>query len=363
MTNGVNPDGVPILLMHDERGDWLEVREVDGDGLQLWPVHGPVAAAARIALGLREDANVGARAFACHPDDLPLWEGAARKFIDRDGFARAFAHDANGDFVINARFKEVSLPTGATVEPLSVALLAAQMQTQALLEQMQIQLADVLDALEYLRQVDGLDLEAEVLGDAALLDDLWETLQKAGTVTETDWNEIQHLGSRLISNHSKVLGRLGFLRQRLEFNTVDGARAAQNVKRRDVQNLFRLEAFVYRALCQHSALSLVMRAQRGEDQQRALERIERLKSQHLRESERERRAYASLDPHASVEMRGLIEKGIFSYRAQRRTIADGQRHVQGIAGTVPTTIVSTPHIKRLRQAESPTRGLESGPAQ
>lgn len=347
---------VPVLLIRSEGSDWLEVRPVASDGPAFLPVVGPVADAARAALSLGKSQKLGARMFVCHPDDLPILDRAARRFVDGQGYARAFAHNADGHFAVNARYKEVSLPPSAVFDPVSVALLASQLQTQRMLEQIQAQLRDIQDALDYLKRVDGLDLESDILGNAAMVDDVWRSLQVNGGVPETDWDEIQHLGSVLAAQHRKVLGRLGALRERLAFTTLDGARGAQSVRAQDIGNLFRLETFVYRSLCQHFDLSLAVRGQRGEDRALPLQRATRVKAEHLRASEAEREAFAAISPTAKRELQGLVKTGLISYIDQGRTIREGQDHVRRVGSAVPATVTGDAAVMRLTEADRPRPG-------
>lgn len=352
MTLEPGASDVPVLLIQSEGPNWLEVRAVDEDTPGFLPVLGPIADAAREVLSTEPGRKLGARMFVCHPDDLRLLDGAARRFVDDNGYARAFAHDASGDFLVNARFKEVSLPPLAAPDPISVALLAAQLQTQMMLEQIHAQVKDIRRAVDYLARVDSLDLEAEVLGRATFVDDVWRALQESGTVNQTDWDEIQHLGPDLADQHRKVLGRLRIVHETLMFTTPEGARQARQVPLEKVANLFQVERYVYRALCQHLDVAMTVRAQRGEKNANAVHRAARIKADHLRESQTERDAFAAIAPMAKPELGGIIAAGVFSYVKQELVIRAGHNHVRSIVATVPTTLTSEMPTRRMIEADS-----------
>lgn len=356
---------VPVLLSWGPDEQAIEVRGDAPAGEEGWaPVLGEVARFARAALGLADGASVHARTFECHPDDLALLDGAARRFVDERGFARAFAHDGNGDFVVNARYREVA---GPGVSAASLQRLIADANTQAALQQIAAQLGDVQAALADVRDHQRLVLESQALSTVEIVDQAWQTYQRSGVVSYTDWDRVAPVEMTLRSTHRQVLGELTQVQAKLvRFEDVDAARQSLSIEPEYVRNLLVLEGYLLRAVAQHVQLSLAVRADRGEPWA-VSEEVAVAELSRLREASQGLRArLAETVPDASSAGPGLgayLMGGVFAARHQRQIVEAACENVSTIRWAVRTQVTSAPSmVRRIAAGEDPLELEQESPA-
>lgn len=343
-------DGVPVLLTWSNGSPDLEIREHDG-GPDLTPVVGEAARLARDLLGLAPDARIGARTFECHPDDLRLLDGAARRFMDENGYARAFAHDADSHFVVNARFREVQSMPAMAIDPVSMAILVSQVRVQQTLETMQVQLQGIQGSLDHLIRMGVIERESAALADVEAVADVWVRLRDSGMVSLTDWEQIAALGTALRRHHRIVVGALDEAAAHLRFTNVREAKqSVSKVTPEYVRSLVDMEELVRRALLQHLHVSLVVRETRGEETAGLADQA-RLKMARYSETAEERyRAIRALHPDVSRPsvLGAFFKKGLIARENDIRAVEEAKQNLSLVQARVPAKALPAPRpVRRL----------------
>jgi hypothetical protein len=336
-------EDLPVLLTWADEGDMLEVRGYDASGVPT-PVVGALADLARDVLGLSPGSRVGARLFECHPDDLRLLDEAAHKFVDGSGFMRAFAHDEDHQFLVNARFREMGSTTSVAFDPASVAMLAMQAQTQMTLERMELVLEDLRSTLDALVRTVRVEREADVLSALEMIAEVWGRYRDSGTVSETDWDRIAHLEQTLRKRHREVIGELDAVASAMRFTTLKEARTSRKITRQSVRNLVTLEVYLRHGLTQHLQLSLALRQVRGEATRGLANEAGRVLERYGSMAHRTYDSVRAIDSDAKEKsvLKMLMTKGIFAGRRDNAAIYKARANRSDIQSELPPAAPALP---------------------
>ncbi|MHA7126262.1 hypothetical protein ACRTEC_07755 [Janibacter indicus] len=352
-------DGIPVLLAAADEHTGIQLRPLDPDQ-NLTPVLGALADAVRRHLSLPADTPIGATLFEMHPGDKAIFD-KSRTFGGSDGFMHAFAHDTEGHFAVNARFRKVKSTTAPPpLHPAAVAMLAAQAQAQATLDRIEVTLEQVNRSVQYLVRAECISQEARTLTSAKMVDAAWRELQEEGRLTQTTWETIAPLEHVIRSEYTTVLGQLRDLQRPMTFRDLDGARAALDIKREDISHRVTLAEYLYRALIQHKQLAVAMRAQRGEESDAAV----RDALATLRElGEATEAIYRPLRsatprPEAPSILGSLLTTGLVKRQKDIWTMEEAQDRVRMLRAAVPATLaVTRPPTQRVVDAPENQRHL------
>lgn len=208
-----------------------------------------------------------ARYFEGSPADLAIWD-QLKHHTRSDGFQSAMAWGKDGKIAKQLGIREVDLSevTGRVpVDPASLAMMAAIASLQASIDNLTDLVQDLGADVSELKDILQAEQQGEILAMVETIDsDVYETYQRTGAVSQTDWERIAPAEQLFKAQHRQILLELDRKQRELAFRTVAEAKRAMRVDRQRITTLIALEAYLLRSLSRWVTLMLTVKQQRGE---------------------------------------------------------------------------------------------------
>ncbi|MDT0212474.1 hypothetical protein Q9R29_01125 [Rothia sp. ARF10] len=206
--------------------------------------------------------TVWVKAFELNPDDAAILEKST-KFVDGEGWTRPFGH-IDGDFSVNVRFRETSIPVQMPpIDPVTAAMAIQLAVISHQLGRIEAKLDAVLEVVSVIRRDQINEDFAKTTAMTRAINTVHEELLIHGGITQTDWDELPRHRD-LEERHVKILRTLNDQTSALSVRSVKDAKSFLETTGPDVLEQLAMEWELLRGMAQLAELRAAVRISRGE---------------------------------------------------------------------------------------------------
>lgn len=205
------------------------------------------------------------RLFTLNPAQRGEWDLLTHK--GPGAYVYGMGWDENNRIARNFQFRELGQPitSGAPpVDPLALATAVAMVQTQASIQQLHEQLAEVGRDVKAILSYLLLNQQAGVLAAADTIARIHGRYEAGDTVGATDWARLAPLEQVLTQAHRTILGELHSLSTAFTYRDVHGARRVAGDAGQRAADLLELECWLLEAIKQWVLIAIAVKEQRNE---------------------------------------------------------------------------------------------------